>query len=57
MDYHAVHPPNYKAGGDSKREDLCQQDPHHHNGDWSIIKLRAIRKRLEQLDAPGDWEP
>ena len=25
MDYHAVPPPEYQAGGDSKRENLCQQ--------------------------------
>ena len=56
MDYHAAHPPGYKAGGDSKREELRQQDLHHHDGDWSIIKLRATRKRLEQLDAPCDVE-
>ena len=23
MDYHAVPPPDYKAGGNSKREDVC----------------------------------
>ena len=27
MDHHAVPPPDNKAGGDSKREELCQQDP------------------------------
>ena len=27
MDYHAVPPPDCKAVGDSKREELCQQDP------------------------------
>ena len=27
VDYHAAHPPGYKAGGDSKREELCQEDP------------------------------
>ena len=27
MDYHAVTPPEYRAGGDSKREEPCQQDP------------------------------
>ena len=27
MDCHAVPPPAHKAGGDSKREELCQQDP------------------------------
>ena len=26
-DYHAVPPPDCKAGGDFKREELCQQDP------------------------------
>ena len=26
MDCHAVPPPEYRAGGDSKREDLCQHD-------------------------------
>ena len=26
MDYHAAPPPEYRAGGDSKSEDLCQQD-------------------------------
>ena len=28
MDFYAVSPPDYEAGGDSKREELCQQDPH-----------------------------
>ena len=28
MNYHAVPPPDYNAGGHSKREELCQQDPH-----------------------------
>ena len=37
-DNRAVLPPDYKAGGDSKREELCQQDP---DGDWSSIKLWA----------------
>ena len=27
MDYHAVLPPGYRAGGDSEREDLRQQEP------------------------------
>ena len=27
VDNHAVLPPDYKAGGDSKREELCQQNP------------------------------
>ena len=27
VDYHAVPPPDYKAGGDTKREGLCQQNP------------------------------
>ena len=27
MDYHAVPPPDYNAGGDFKREELCQKDP------------------------------
>ena len=27
MDYHVVPPTDYKAGGDSKREELCEQDP------------------------------
>ena len=27
MDHHAVLPPDYKSGGDSQREELCQQDP------------------------------
>ena len=31
MDYHAVHPPDYKAGGDSKREEKCQQYPQTFN--------------------------
>ena len=26
IDYHAVPPPEYQAGGDSKRDNLCQQD-------------------------------
>ena len=27
MDNHAAPSPDYKAGGDSEREELCQQDP------------------------------
>ena len=27
MDYHTVPPPDYRAGGDSEREDWCQQHP------------------------------
>ena len=27
MGHHALSAPDYKAGGDTKREDLCQQDP------------------------------
>ena len=27
MDYHAVPLADYRAGGDSKREERCQQDP------------------------------
>ena len=27
MDHHAVLPSDFQAGGDSKREELCQQDP------------------------------
>ena len=43
MDYHAVPPPDYKAEGGSKREELCQQDlrNNHHKSDWSIINLWA----------------
>ena len=26
MDYHAVPTPKYRAGGDSRRENLCEQD-------------------------------
>ena len=46
-DYHAVPPPDYKAESGSKREKLCQQDlkNNHHNGDWSIINLRATGSR------------
>ena len=47
MDYHAVPPPDYIAGGDSKRQELCQENPSttHHNGDWSSIKLLAPGRR------------
>ena len=31
MDYHAVPPPEYQVGGDSQREDLCQQDSERAN--------------------------
>ena len=27
MDYHAVSPPDYEAGGDSNPGEMCQQDP------------------------------
>ena len=27
LDYHAASPPDYKAGGDSNREELCQRNP------------------------------
>ena len=41
-DYHAP-PPGYKAGGDSKRGGHSARSPNiHHNGDWMIIKLRAM---------------
>ena len=43
MDFHAV---DYKGGGDSKREELWQQDPQNiqHSGDWSSIKAPGDRK-------------
>ena len=44
MDYHLVLPPDYKAGGDSKREK-------------NIIKLRADGSDWSSLISPGDWKP
>ena len=39
MDHHAVFSPDCKVGGDSTREELCQQSPKpiRHCGDWNII--------------------
>ena len=42
MDYLAVLPPDYNAGGDSNREELCQQAP------WQFT--------LTATGAPGDWK-
>ena len=44
MDCYAVPPPEYQAGGDSKRENLCQQDSEE-----------STRRRLEH-QAPGNWK-
>ena len=55
MDYHAVLPREYQAGGASMREELCQQDPKQFTitatgasmnlratgSDWSSIKFRV----------------
>ena len=50
MGHHALSAPDYKAGGDTKREDLCQQDPQQFkkNGCWSIMKLRATGSYVTQ---------
>ena len=60
MYYHAVLPPCYKAGADSKREELCQQDTEtiHHNGDCSIIELQVDGSVLNsiKLSATGSRE-
>ena len=57
MDYHAVAPPEYRAGGDSKRENLCQQDSQRVNmtttGTSSSRQLEtagASSKRLVATD-------
>ena len=45
MNCHAVPPPDYKAGIDSKRDELCEWSIiiklRATGDDWSIIKLRA----------------
>ena len=44
QDHHAVLPPEYQAGGDSKREDLCQPDSERANEyDARRIKIRVNR--------------
>ena len=47
MDDHAVPPPQYQPGGDSKSENLCQQDSIR----VSKVTLRASSSR--QLEAAG----
>ena len=49
MDYHAVPPPTYQAGGASKREDLCQQDSE------TVIKVAPDNCKRPEHQAPGDW--
>ena len=45
MDYHAVPPPEYQAGGDSKREDLCQQDFERVNKTTPILRVKTVHSR------------
>ena len=47
MDYRAVPPPEYQAGGDSKREDLCQQDSDR------VIRTTPGASSSGQLEAAG----
>ena len=48
MDYHAVPPPDYKAGGDSWREELCHQDPKQFT-----ITATGEPSSSERLEATG----
>ena len=57
MDHHAVPPPEYQTGDDSKRENLCQQDSGRvarsmklrtTGSDWSN-KLRATDRLLQKI--------
>ena len=48
MDYHAVPPPENRAGGDSKREDLCQQDSER------VTRMTPGASRSGQLDQTSD---
>ena len=48
MDHHAVRPPEYQAGGDSRRENLCQQDSARVN------KTTPRASSSGQLDATED---
>ena len=48
MDHHAVPPPEYQAGGDSRRENLCQQDSARVN------KTTPRASSSGQLDATED---
>ena len=48
MDYHAVLPPDNKAGGDSKREELCQQDLQ-----TITISATGASSSSEQTEATG----
>ena len=47
MEYHAVTPPEYEAGRDSKRENLCQQDAERFN------KTTPEAPSSGQLEAAG----
>ena len=51
MDYHAVHPPGYKAGGDSKRE---RTESARSSNILKHQQALGERKRLEQYQAPVD---
>ena len=47
MDYHAVPPPEYQAGGDSKRDNLCRKYCE------SVSKTTPGASNSEQLEAAG----
>ena len=62
-EYRTVLPPEYRAGGYSMREDMCQQDSQriHHDDGWSI-KLWAtasgssiILQRVSSSDEKHDF--
>ena len=53
MDCHAVLPPEYQAGGNSMREELCQQDPPK----IIVVATAGDRKRPEQHQDLGHREP
>ena len=47
VDHHAVPPPEYQAGGDSKREDLCQQ------GSGRVTRATPAGSSSGQVEAAG----
>ena len=50
VDCHAVSPPEYQAGGDSKREDVCQQVSERvtRMGNWKRLEDQALGDGLLQ---------
>ena len=49
MDYHAVLQPDDRAGGDSKREELCQQD--HQTFTMTAKEASPCSRRLKATGA------